>query len=127
MADLFTLSGFYGSRPLSGAPSGFPSIDTPLLEQVQLARGPFQVVTLSSDSVVPVDLCGLTDVNVLVLKVTGSKVRVRITSADGSLQSIPVDSFLVIITETVPITAIDLTRLAGGVETDVRIFLGEKP
>jgi hypothetical protein len=126
MADLFTLSGGYGTRPLAGS-SGFPSIDTPLLEQVQLDREATQKLTLTTDSPVAVDFCGLTEAHVVVVKATGSKVRVRLTSADGSAQAIPVDSFLAIIAQAVPFTAMDVTRLAGGVETEVRIFLGETP
>ena len=127
MADLFELTGGYSTRPISGVTSGFPSLDTPLLESVQLERFAVQEVELASDSTVLVDFCGVTNAHVLILKVVGSKIRADLTSTDGAAQAIPVDDLLILISETVPITVLSLTRLAGGVTTSVQVFLGEKP
>jgi len=67
----------------------------------------------------------LSAINVLQIRVVGNKVRVRITSTDGSTQAIPVDSFLCIVTDSVDITAVDLTRTAGS-ETTVYVTICQK-
>lgn len=126
--DLFELSGGVSTRPISGQPSGCPSIDTPLNEKVQLERFATQELELTTDATVPIDFCGLTKANVVTVKVaSGSKVRIDFTSSDGTDQSVPVDSFLALISEAVDITALTVTRLAGGLTTRVKVFLGEKP
>ena len=125
MSAIFRLNGSYISTPSSGNPSGQPSVNTHIDEVVGLVRQAVSSVSLSSDSPASVDLCGLTNINVLMLKAVGGKVTVDITSADGTDQSIPVDSFLALTTQTVPITAITLTRVAGRATT-VSLFLGER-
>ena len=80
---------------------------------------------LSADSVQSVDLGGLSNVNFLSVRAVGGKIRVRITSADGTNQSIPVDPILVLRSDSVNITALDLTRLAN-TETEVYIVLAER-
>ena len=72
-----------------------------------------------------VDLGGLSNVNFLSVRAVGVKIRVRITSADGTNQSIPVDPILVLRSDSVNITALDLTRLAN-TETEVYIVLAER-
>lgn len=64
-------------------------------------------------------------VNVLVVKPVGGKVKVRVTSADGATQAIPVDSYLSLISLSVPITAVDFTRVSG-VTTTIKLFMAEK-
>jgi len=125
MADVFALEGSYSSRPTSGNPSGNPEVEAPISERITLNNKTVGYYELTSDSPVNVDLGGLSSVNVLVIKTVGGKARVRITSSDGSTQAVPVDSFFVLITKSVAVTAIDLTRVAG-IDTNVRVFLGER-
>jgi len=54
-----------------------------------------------------------------------SKVRVRLTSGDGSQQAIP-GTFMLVKSEDVPFTALDITRMAS-TETTVDITIGVKP
>ena len=125
MSDVYHLSGSYNTKPLGGSLSGDPSLSSFLDESVVLVNKTLSYYELTTDPVVSVNLCGLSAVNVLVVKTIGGKVRVRITSSDGSTQSIPVDSLLVIHSASVDITAIDVQRVAG-ITTQVRIFLGER-
>lgn len=126
MADVFKLTGSYSADAGCGGCSGeIAEISGELSERVSLTNKTVGKYALSADAAVPVELGGLSQVNVLIVKAKGGKVRVRITSADGALQSIPVDTLLVLVDLTVPITAIDLTRVAG-VTTSVQVFLGER-
>lgn len=69
---------------------------------------------LTSDSPVSIPFAGLDVVTFVAIKpVGGVKVRVRLTSADGSQQAIPVGRALALDCVTVPFTAIDVTRIAG--------------
>lgn len=79
---------------------------------------------LTDDSPVSVPLAALSRAHAVFVKTVGGKVRVRLTSADGSSQAIPVDSMLLLISESVPFTAIDITR-AAGVPVTVRVLLAE--
>jgi len=125
VADAFTLSGEYHTTPYTGVKSGVPSVESPISEKVALVSKALAEYRLTVDTPVSVALGLLTQVNVLVLKAIGGKVRVRLTSADGSQQSIPVDSFLALTTLSVPVTAIDLTRTVG-TTTTVEIFIGQR-
>ena len=125
MADVFRLDGSYQTQPTSGNLSGNPEVDALISERVGLRNKAIAVYNLTADSPVSVSLSGMTGVNVIMLKTVGGKVRVRLTSADGVEQAIPVDSFLALIDLTVPITAIDLTRQPA-TATTVQVFLGER-
>lgn len=124
-ADTFRLTGTWGTSPILGQPSAIPSFDAPIDEIIQITKKNQDDLTLTVDSPVVVSLGGLTNVHVLVIKTVGGKIAVRLTSTDGSTQSVPVDTFLALITLSVPITAIDVTRVAG-IETQVHIFMGER-
>lgn len=126
MADQFVLSGSYTTTPLGGEPSFDPNIDAPINEPVQLIKKRVDTISLDVDTPVNVDLGGLSQAHIVMLKaVGGSSVRVRLTSADGALQSIPFDTYLVLMSMAKPITAIDLTRTPA-TPTDVRVFLGQE-
>jgi hypothetical protein len=124
MADVFNLGGNYTTQPASGAPSADPSFIAPIDETMTLVHKHFDTIDLGSDLATPVDFGGVTNCHVAIIKTVGGKVMVRVTSADGTTQSIPVDQFFVVMSNTVPITAIDLTRVPGQVTT-VKVFLGE--
>ena len=125
MADVFAITGSYSATPASGSPSGDPIITSALDERQMLATEQYSQLTLTSDTPAALPFGGLTEATALIVKVVGGKVRVRITSADGSQQAVPVDSFLALMSASVPLTAVDVTRTAG-VQTIVRYFLGQK-
>lgn len=84
-------------------------------------------ILLATDSPESIAFGDLTNAHVIWLKVTGGKVRARLTSADGSQQAIPVDNLLVLVSRTVPVTAIDLTRVAATADTPrVTFAIGQK-
>lgn len=126
MADKFTLSGVYGTAPVTGAllASGSPAITAPINESVMLEEKNFDDYKLTVDTAVDVAFGGVTDAHVIQI-FSDRKVKVRLTSADGATQSVPVDGHLSLISKTVPFTAIDLTRVAGQ-ETRVKVFIGQK-
>jgi len=119
------LNGSLSLKPPVGSPSGQPSVIATFLEKVSLERQLSVNYSLDGDSVISVNISPLTAVNFLMVKVVGGELRVRITSTDGSTQAIPVDSLLVLISNTVDITAIDLSREAG-IQTEVFLVLGQK-
>lgn len=125
MSDVFAITGSYSATPASGSPSADPIITAALDERLMLATEQYSQLTLASDSPVALPLGGLSEANVLIVKCVGGKVRVRISSADGSQQSVPVDSFLALISASVPMTVVDVTRTPG-VQTVIRYFLGQK-
>jgi hypothetical protein len=124
MADQFVLSGSYTVTPLS-LTSLDPSLATPIDEPLALKSKQPSDITLSVDTPVAVPFGTLVNAHVVILKALGGKVKARLTSADGTTQAIPFDSFLILMSQTVPITAIDLTRVLA-TATTVKVFLGEK-
>jgi len=124
MADQFVLQGGYTSTPL-GQPTSFAQmVETQIDESATLGAKHVDEVTLTVDTPVVVPFGGVINANVIILKAVGGKVRARLTSADGVAQSAPFDTYFILMSESVPVTALDLTRVAG-VETTVRVFLGE--
>jgi hypothetical protein len=125
VADTFSLAGSYQSTPAFGSPSGVGSIIAPIDEELVLTEKFYDSIDLSTDAPFNVSFGGgVTQAAVVILKAIGGKVRVRVTSTDGSQQSFPLDSFAVIMSVSVPITAIDLTRVPG-TATTVDVFLGQ--
>jgi hypothetical protein len=124
VADSFSFVATYGTSPPTGTTAA-ASICANLSEALSLTRKDLDTVVLNADAPLSVSFgSGVASAAVVILKATGGKVRARITSADGSQQSIPVDDLLVLIAQSVPITAIDLTRVPG-VSTTVDVFLGQ--
>jgi hypothetical protein len=124
MSDVFSLNGSYQTVPTSGNLSGLPEVSALLSERVSLQNKVLGHYELLADAPQVVALGGLTNVNVLVIKASGGKVKVTVSSADGATQVLPVDPLLILIDRTVPITAISLTRVAS-TDTTVDLFLGE--
>ncbi len=124
MADQFVLSGSYNVTPLS-LTSLDPSLATTIDEPLALKSKQFSDITLSVDTPVAVPFGTVINAHVVILKALGGKVKARVTSADGATQAIPFDTFLILMSQTVPITAIDLTRVLA-TATTVKVFLGEK-
>lgn len=127
MSDKFSITGSWQTSPQTGGllASGAASISAPISESVTLAlkNGPDDY-TLTADAIQAVALGGVAAINVVEIS-CDRKIKVRLTSADGALQTIPVDGHLSLISKTVPYTAIDLQRVAGQ-ETRVKVFLGQK-
>lgn len=127
MADKFQIVGSWGTTPQTGSllASGRASELAPINESVVLSKKKGQDdYVLEVDTAVAVDFGGLDEAHVVSI-FSDRKIRVRLTSADGATQAVPVDGMLKIISRTVPFTAIDLTRVAAQ-ETRVSVFLGEK-
>lgn len=126
MSDTLTLHGSITTGEGCGCASSFsPSVSIPIDESMSLKGavnlGEFE---LTDDSPVSVPLAALARAHAVFLRSTGGKVRARLTSADGSSQAIPVDPVMFVISESVPFTALDLTR-AAGVQVTVRVLLAE--
>lgn len=127
MGDVFRLQGTYGVESTEDSVQSLdPSIATAISETVALSKKMVVDYELTADAIQAVAFGGLASANVVVIKVEDNrKVLVRVTSADGATQSIPVDTVLVLISMSVSITALDLTRVAG-IGTTVRVFLGQR-
>lgn len=125
MSDTFKLDGSWSTTPSSGVgDSGCAVLSAPLTETITLEKKLFQDIVLDVDAPVVVSFGGLTAAHVVSIATQGQKIRARMTSADGTDQSVPIDDLFLNISRTVPITAIDLMRVAGA-ETLVKVFLGQ--
>jgi hypothetical protein len=124
--SIFEIVGQWSAVPgTKRVASGDPDIPSPVDERLLLSAKHYDEITLTSDALTPVSFGGLSQAHVVVAKIVGRRVRFSVTSAAGSDQVVSVDSFFVLITETEPLTAISIQRLAGE-ETSVKLFLGEK-
>ena len=124
MAYQFALTGGYTTTPLDGVPSLAPNVDAPIDESMVVLKKTESDVDLNVDTPVPVQFGGVVSANVIILKTVGGKIKARLTSADGSTQSVPVDTTFILISRSVPITAIDLTRVPA-TPCQVRVYIGE--
>ncbi len=121
MSSVLTMEGSIVDRP-GDASLGFGgTIDIGTIRS--LSAGRIVPCTLASDAVVDVPLGGMS-VNVLIV-IAPAKVRVRITSADGTTAEIPTTK-LILFTDDVPITAVDIMRVAGAASSSPAIFVGQK-
>lgn len=125
MATAFKLQGSYELNPLTAPLSFAQAIATPINEAKTLHVQQSTEVVLTVDTPVSVPFGGVTNANIVILKSVVGSVTARVTSAAGALQSVPFDTYWILMNDSAPITAIDLTRVAG-VETTVRVFLAEK-
>lgn len=125
MAQQLTIEGALVISEAVGDYQGQSQVTNTIAEKMSILQYQNTVYVLSADSAQTVALGALTEINVLQIRVVGNKVRVRITSSDGTTQAIPVDSFLCIVSDSVSITAVDLTRTAGS-ETTVYVTICQK-
>lgn len=123
--SFFQLVGSYSAVPAFGAPSADPDVTAGFDERLKLAKKHVDVLNLAADAFAPVALGGLSNVHVLVVKCPGRRCVLRLTSAAGSQQLVPVEELAILVSISVPFTAIDVQR-AAGVITIVKVFLGEK-
>jgi len=125
MSDQFLLSGGYSTTPL-GSPLSFAAgVSAVIQEPLTIKAKHVSEIDLSVNTPVAVDFGTLAGAHVVLLKAVGGKVKARVTSTDGATQAIPFDTYFILMSDSVPLTAIDLTRLTD-VPTTVRVFLGEK-
>ena len=124
MSDQFALRGSWDVTPIiSGASSGFPTIIAPLNELKTLTFKSLDDINLTDDAAFVVPLGSVTNAFVVVIK-PDRKVVARFTSADGTLQAIPIDGFFSLINSSSnPITALTLQRTAGQT-TIAKVLLG---
>ena len=112
-------------KPPVGFPSGQPTTLVSYDEKVSLDKNLSGNITLSTDNATSISLGALTGVNWLSIRALGAKVRVRITSSDGTTQAVPVDPTLILRCDSVDITAIDVTRTTS-IETEVFYVFGQR-
>lgn len=126
MSDKYLLTGSWGTTPQTGAllASGATSLQTPINEAVTCAQKNFDDYDLTTDLPVNVAFGGVATANVVNI-FSNRPITVRLSSAAGNLQSIPVDGWLMLGSKTVAYTAVDLTRVPGQ-ETLVKVFLAQK-
>ncbi len=120
----FSLVGSYQVEPAADFPSGSSAITTRLTEAVVLDLYSRKDMILAADAAADVEFDSLTQAEVVIVRCS-SKVTVTVTSADGATQVFPADPLAVIISKTVPFTAVSLTRVAG-TETTCQVFIGQK-
>ena len=109
----------------SGNAPNSPELSYALDEALTVKAFQTYEMVLNADPAQAVALAGVANIHYLYVKTVGGKVRVRVTSADGSQQSIPVDDHLILQASAVPSTAVDFTRVSGAVTT-VRGLVAEK-
>lgn len=124
MADTFTISGDWASVAASGTPNGYPAFTAPLAVRKTLESKLFQSVELTANQAVAVTFGTLTAAHVLIIAST-AKLKVTVTSTDGATQSFPCENLLMLINDSVPITALTIQRFAGQ-DTTANIFIGQQ-
>lgn len=116
---------FKGEITVSPAPEYLASfgqtIRLSIAEEIPVTRRISTMVNLVNDSVYNLDTSEVSSAKVLVLK-ADSKVSVTVTSADGTAQVLPVDTFLVLTCASTPITALSFQRVPGVINL-VRVIL----
>lgn len=125
MSSSFALIGSYTATPSGAYPSGDPMVTASLDERMSLSNESVSQLVLDSEGFQSLPLCALDSVNLIVLKVLGNPVTVRLTSSAGVTQAVPVDSFFTLFSRGSNITAIDVARTPGSLTT-IKYFLGQK-
>ncbi len=126
MAHTLTIHGGLDAKPTAGNASACPTVTAPIDEMLSLSKPPLVAeYELTADAAQAVSFGGLTQANVVMIKTVGGKVTATLSSADGASQDVPVDSYLLIISSSVPYTALSVTR-AAGVTTTAKILLAER-
>lgn len=124
--DLFALAGSYQCTPCSGVPSGDPIIQAALNESAYLSGKQIDTVSLPDATPKAVSFGDLTQADVIVLRATGGKVSAAISSSDGTSQVVPVEPLLILMNDSVAVTAIVLTAASGAPTIAVKVFLGQR-
>ena len=130
MADTFALNGSWTTEPRStGQQSCDPALSSEIDESVALETKEIGTYKLTVGTAVPVALgaiAALVGASVLIIRTVGGKVKATITTTDGATQAVPVDPLLILISTSVPVTALTLTRDPAVTATvTVKVFLGQ--
>ncbi len=127
MSSTLTLSGTLLATPVS-KDTGESVIPVMLQEIMGLQKKYYTEVTLTNNSPQMLTLGnGITEANVMFVRASGGKVRLRLTSVDGLQQAIPVDPTFFLISKLSGITAIDVTRdVSVLVPVSLVIFFAQK-
>ena len=123
MTQLFSLHGHCETRS-PAHPEPLARLWAELHAEVVIDLKHSDEYNLTVDTAVPIAFGGILNANVVMVQPQGGTVTLAITSADGTSQEVPVDTLLIIISKTVPVTAISATR-AAGVTTQLNVFLAE--
>lgn len=126
MTDKFQLVGSWGTTPLTGSllASGSTALQTPVNETVTVAEKHLDDYLLLTDAPASVGFGGVTTANVVNI-FANRPITVRLTSAAGTQQVIPVDGWLLLGAKSSGYSAIDLIR-SPAQDTTVRVFLAQK-
>ena len=126
MSDNFQFVGAWSTTPLGQPTSFVAGITTPIQESFVLSAKSLGEFVLTEDSAMALPFGGVTNANIVIMKALpgGGPVTAAVTSAAGTAQKDPFDTYFINMSEGVPITAITLTRTAG-VLTTVEFFLGQ--
>lgn len=124
MAEKLQFVGLLESAPFAATAQG-AKFTANFDERMTLDHSLATSFELTADAPVNVPFGALDLVNVVYVRCVGGKVRLRVTSADGTSQSLPVDPYCVILSASVGITALDVTRVAA-TPTTVTILIGKK-
>jgi len=126
MSDTFRLKGSFTVIPAPCATdsSGDFDIRSEVLEQLAIKAKVALTVSLDADPAEAVNFSDLAGAHVVVIK-SSAKVVATLTSADGAAQTIPVDTFAVLTSSSVPFTALSLTRVTS-IVTTAKVLLCEK-
>lgn len=123
MPYTFKLAGSVKIEPNVGAPSADPTLDSLLDETVTLLRRNVQELALAAGALnVAVAMGPVTSAHALIIKTVGGGVTARLTSAAGATQVVPIDSLLILLSATQPITAIDLSSTPA---VTVKVQMGQ--
>ena len=124
MAEKLQFVGLLESAPFAATGQG-AKFTANFDERMTLDHSLATSFELDGDAPVSIPFGALTEVNVIYVRTVGGKVRLRATSADGTAQAFPVDPYCVILSASVGITALDVTRVPA-TPTVVTILIGKK-
>lgn len=124
MADeKFEIQGSFGTVPLSGSPSGIPSVAAPLSAAFNSdAKSIGSYTILGDDDQIPVEFGGVTTGDAVILQAEKGPAIARITSGSNEDQII---QFELLVLTFGDVTAIKLSRQAG-VQNTISVFLAQQ-
>lgn len=124
MADILNVNGAFTLQANTGLTRGSPTVLAQFVQQVAMLRKAEAEYTLESDSAQTVSLAGMADAAFL-YAYCDAPVTLRITTADGSAQAIPVYPLaMIMLPAAKALTALTVTRSPGAV-TVVKFVLAQ--
>lgn len=123
MFETFTISGGWQTTTQAGG-TGDITAQAPLAYALAIQNKAVLEYQLSSNTPVAVTLPA-GGVNVVYVYATGGPVSVTVTSTAGTAQVSPADPMFFATSQSVPITALTITRLSSAI-TDVSVFYAQQ-